>query len=618
MFLSKRENPYRDLIEESATSGEVSGVGENFAAGFGQSKYLTSYRADAAVYSELYKQNTDLINDITGEKYQSYDWALPNFQDVIKGIDGVEHDGNDNPVYQSIVEQNARIELLKQKYPQIRTAKELREDAKITARQMERDAAETSERSGIAGSIAGFAGGMAGSFTTADPINLLTLFMGGAGKTIATRIASEAALNSGVEAVNQFTGVPDARKSLGLEELSTEDKLKQVAFAGVGAGLFKGGMEIAPKGYSALESSLFPEYASNKKLESLLNQDLSSPDAFRRVSDYLDSNVSMSERNKAIAKQALDADTILIRNNPYDKSPAGVDRFVAEVNDYVSVLETGSTRAELFGTTAIKNVNDDMFEISSDAAVDINANIWTPEARAKNPEVFKVLDEQQAEVDSLRSRIEAAENTMRSRVVEDTVRFSDPITADRLKTVNDELNASPNKKRRLELEKERDVLVESLDIKGLSKVESDYKIGAKREIRSLKSSLDSANRKLRVAKRDAHKSIDNTINAAKLKNAGNQFLPKKTMDNEFIEDTDTVGKQILSAAKQSITNAQKLDIKNNKVIIGGREIDLDADIPVESIVREDGVSTKTMKVREIIKEIEDDEKLVKAMETCLL
>jgi len=258
---------------------------------------------------------------------------------------------------------------------------------------------------------------------------------------------------------------------LGLQELSTEDKLKQVAFAGVGAGVFRGGMEIAPKGYSALEDALFPEYSANKKLESLLNQDLSSPASMQRVFDYLDNNANLSERNVAIAKQAMDTDAILVRNNPYDKSPEGIDRFTSEINDYVSVLETGQTRAELMGTTGIKNLDDNMFEISNDAAIDINANVWTPEARAKNPEVFKALDEQQTQVDELRSRIEAAENTMRSRVVDDTVRFSDPILADRIKTVNDELSSSPSKKRRIELEKERDMLVESLDIKGLNKVE---------------------------------------------------------------------------------------------------------------------------------------------------
>lgn len=614
MFLTSRKNPYRDLINDQVTSGKESTFGESFSAGYASSAYLTSYRADAAVYADLYKKNSDLVKEVSGEDFNSYDWALPHMQNVIKGIDGVEHDGQDNPVYQSIVEQNKRLEDLNQKFPQIRTAKELRDDAKIIARQMEMDIGQVSQRSGVVGMVGEFAGGLLGSFTTADPVNISTFFMGGAGKTVLAKMASEAALNSGVEVINQFTGVPSARKRLGLEELSTADKLKQVAFAAGGAAIFRGGLEVAPKGYSAIEAKLFPEMSQNKKITELIHSDLSSPDTAMRISDYINNNAQMSEVNKNIARQALDSELILIRNNPYDKSGDGLNRFVSDVNNYVSLVETGKSVDDLMGGASLRSLEPELHPISNEAAIDLDTNIWEPEARANSPEVFKLLDEQKKDVESLLIRISEAESVMRRRGVEDSISLTDPILGDRVKAINSELDANPTAKRRKALEKERDIITESIDIKGIKQAESDYLIGASREIRALKKSLSTAKRKLKDSTRLAHKSIDDVIKVNKLLNKGATPIPKVTPVTEAIEDIDAVGKAMVSVARKSIVS----DIENGKVEIGGRVIDLDTDIPIESISNDGVVIVKTAKVKDILKEIEDDEKLVKAMETCLL
>ena len=90
---------------------------------------------------------------------------------------------------------------------------------------------------GLADFAAGFAGGVVGSFH--DPVNVLTLPLGGGGKTILGAAAREAAVNGLLEAaVQPLVGVN--RESLG-ETLTTGEALANVGFAAVGGGAFGAG-----------------------------------------------------------------------------------------------------------------------------------------------------------------------------------------------------------------------------------------------------------------------------------------------------------------------------------------------------------------------------------------
>lgn len=94
---------------------------------------------------------------------------------------------------------------------------------------------------GFVAGAAQFAGGFAGALE--DPYTIMTLPVGGMGRTAAMRIASAAAANAGVEAVLQ-PQVARNRAKIG-EELSGDEMLRNVGFAGVAGGAFQGVGEAA-------------------------------------------------------------------------------------------------------------------------------------------------------------------------------------------------------------------------------------------------------------------------------------------------------------------------------------------------------------------------------------
>lgn len=119
-------------------------------------------------------------------------------------------------------------------------------------RAAERKRIEFAEQEAARGNIvAGFVGGMAGAMT--DPVNLYTLPVGGAGKTIAQRLVSEAVANMAVEAALQPVAQRN-REELGRRDLTLGEAALNVAFAGAGAAVLRGGLELAPRMKSASQN----------------------------------------------------------------------------------------------------------------------------------------------------------------------------------------------------------------------------------------------------------------------------------------------------------------------------------------------------------------------------
>jgi hypothetical protein len=97
-----------------------------------------------------------------------------------------------------------------------------------------------------------FIGAMAGSFTEADPLNLITLPIGGFGSTLLKRMLSEAAVQSTIEGVNQFAAVPQNRELLGLPEMTLGEQFLNVGAAGFGGAAVRGIGEGAVAGVNTL------------------------------------------------------------------------------------------------------------------------------------------------------------------------------------------------------------------------------------------------------------------------------------------------------------------------------------------------------------------------------
>lgn len=116
-----------------------------------------------------------------------------------------------------VAERNERLRELGRKYPSagIKTYDELFADVRADAAAAEERAERTPLSFG--GFLGDFLGGAAGSMRpSTDPLNFATIGVGGAGKSVATRIGTEGGAQGAIETINQFTGVQENRQLLGL------------------------------------------------------------------------------------------------------------------------------------------------------------------------------------------------------------------------------------------------------------------------------------------------------------------------------------------------------------------------------------------------------------------
>lgn len=103
-----------------------------------------------------------------------------------------------------------------------------------------------------AGLLPSLIGGVAGAMT--DPVNLYTLPLGGFGKTLGTRLFTEAAANMAIEAA--LTPVAQAnREQLGREDMTGTEVLTNIAFAGIGAAVLRGTGEGVVHHWDAIKAA---------------------------------------------------------------------------------------------------------------------------------------------------------------------------------------------------------------------------------------------------------------------------------------------------------------------------------------------------------------------------
>lgn len=104
---------------------------------------------------------------------------------------------------------------------------------------------------GIVNTAAGFIGGMGGAML--DPVNLASLPIGGAGRTVATRIAGEMLANAGSQAVVEGLTFGRRRAIGGPDAVTAGSVLQNIAEAAVGGAVFAGIGEGIGAGFRTLQ-----------------------------------------------------------------------------------------------------------------------------------------------------------------------------------------------------------------------------------------------------------------------------------------------------------------------------------------------------------------------------
>lgn len=144
-----------------------------------------------------------------------------------------------------------KITELRAKYPDQKflTTQDMWNEVRTAAQEAAR--LDSEQRRTVAGSIGGFVGGVGAAF---DPrynfVNAVTLPFGGVGKTAVTRSLSEGGVQSGIEAINEFTGQREARRMLGLDS-SWEGTVSRIALTGAGGTVIRGLGEGGVAGFKA-------------------------------------------------------------------------------------------------------------------------------------------------------------------------------------------------------------------------------------------------------------------------------------------------------------------------------------------------------------------------------
>lgn len=276
-----------------------------------------------------------------------------------------------------------------------------REDFDEQWKARERERIAKASRTAARGNPAvAFAGGMAGAMT--DPVNLISLPLGGFGKTLATRVISEAVVGASVEAVMQ-PGINRQREALGRESLTGEEAMQNILFAGAGAAVLRGGFEIGSKHWGSIKAA--PKEVQEKAWATILDR---TPGLRERIGSKIDWNalddhlpdiadnlipperMTDAERG-AIAAMRRDAE--ISTANPFVPDGAGAESYTRLLADamqgimneapaYVPKVRP-SPGARLRGGTAIAT------QITGDAIATVKARIGVVEsggsATAKNP-----------------------------------------------------------------------------------------------------------------------------------------------------------------------------------------------------------------------------------------
>lgn len=158
---------------------------------------------------------------------------------------------NNRAYYNRFGKRDMELAKLKARYPQlgIKTYAEMYQDTLTRFQRMQADR-EREETWG--GAIGGFVGSVvSGVDPRVNPLGTLTLPVGGFGKTVLGRIATESAAQGFVQGLEEVTGVRANKRLLGLEP-SVSDSLLNVGLAAAGGGLLQGTGEAVVAGGRAL------------------------------------------------------------------------------------------------------------------------------------------------------------------------------------------------------------------------------------------------------------------------------------------------------------------------------------------------------------------------------
>lgn len=658
---------YVNSADDSVSAGRRVGFMQGFDTAYKASVYEATNKSNEIV--EMFYQQNQQLKSMGEQNVPGLDFFTPltvgglNVRDLERVYSGEE------PFYQtqeefdsgleSMRRYDAHIEELRKKYPdaQLRDSREMVEAFQSRAR--EAAEVEASQRRTTMGSVGAFIGGAAAGL---DPrynlLNTLTLGVGGVGRKVITRVGTEAAAQSGIEALNELTGGRTVREMRGLES-SWGGTFTRIGFAGVGGGVVRGVGEGIGAGVRA----------GRRWFTDFPNDPAPPPPPPRGESEQPDFTVGADgvarptasaptpEAAYAIRKAALETvDATLARTR------TGSARVIEDLEYVRQRLDAwdGETPAALRPRTdtAMPDARGVRFADDATTRAALGRETLDEAARRADPEAFRVYDTLVSKVETIRAELATAKP--------DTKEWGRLITEANNKVVDltERLgNRRLGKAERAQLTAERDAAMAERDtVMAQPRDATDTPRAAE-----LRERLQKYDYKLRdlapVVNRAYARARGSFVADAKTRDAVKRMVDSRSTrladedvegiladaqrrmredpprpdtpladapivrqataedlgpDNDFVRAAKRVVERDAKRADETLTAFRDslggvLKEGNEKVTIGTHEFNLNDKLEVAGI---DGEGSRTITVREMLEEMQEADYELKAMKTC--
>lgn len=609
--------PYFDRTDHlapptQASFGPSASMFENIGAAWDQQTRVDSQYALEAEFSKLYAENLARAAELSGQQIEnplgdgmgSWEFAQ-NVLDLRLG-NAPETTRRVMQSYPWVTQFDQNEQLLtelQQQFPEIKNFDQLLDDVRELRAGVEETAASASARGGWGGAFGQFVGGTAGSFSFRDPALLGSMAIpgAGAGASLFRKMVVDGMIGAGVEGSMQFSSIQPTREMLGEDPTNP---WASIAFAGVGGAAFRGVAEGAGMGYRGLERQLYPERVRAREFAQLLDN---APLQINTRDILNTARGAALDPTARAARFGLEGEQALADANPYGDTPQG--RAVARQEFETFLREFEGMAPTTRASTAVGRFMPDQEGFAN--APD------TPQgmiARLQEPELYERLDEVDLRVAEAQQRVEQLTAEAEGGTMADAVGLLDQSSGLRMREIETELdNPATPRPRREALEREADMIVQSLGPERIQRAASDRAIKPKHQLRDARRALRRERQAQTQLARRARELEDGLAPREQLAqpepDLGSQAADLNTRLEAEAPSRLQQAQEMIEAARVAVPD--EAGGPTGRVRVGG--VDMDENFTFE--IDEAGTA---MSARQILDDLAEDDAMVEAMRVCSL
>lgn len=585
-----------DYSQEIAPAvGKPTGFFEGIAQGYEQQYRVDSPYSLEAEVADAWQDTLTRYETVTGQKpaFAMDMAALNSYARTLQGedISAFQREAFTGAVPEELQNNISAFQAFNEKLkasgdPEMKSFEQVLDEVFEMQAEVERQSGLLAETGGVGGAIGAFIGATAGTMSPRDPLTLGTLGLGGIGKTVLARVASAGAVSGGLTAVTELGAVQPNRELAGLAERSPYFDIAVSAAAG---GVLQGAGDLV--------SRLLRGRAARRAEAPEATPDLSGDIQDPRIRGV---------------RHILEMEDAVISKSPYGEGRKGLKRFTAELEEVQGIF-AGKT------DTAIARVLPPIpyDELKKAADFDIVSEV--------EPIVYARLEAAQTRLEEARTQYDTLEAS--TPTVEDAIDSIDPDTGVVVRSLLDDLEQPGlTTQKRQEIEGQLGRITETIGEERINQRLNDIRIGPKKQLQSQRKSIQSANREYKKA----YKEVE-AVRARIVREQEQVEIVQQALFAQDLATTVTTGRAPLQmgtvSGEASEAIAKRLDeldidVEADAAIARfdpeGTDVDLGLEEPVSlemSMVDADG---KTVTVRQLMTELQEDARLDEAMRSCLL